>query len=47
MQSGLPARFWGNAVQLAAMIWNNTPTTTNSDHAPPNKLFRLMEQNPF
>eukprot|EP00961_Rhodomonas_salina_P144487 1945580-Rhodomonas_salina.1 len=53
VQSGLSARFWGYAIQLAAMIRNNVPTCANPEHKQPNELFgqgsdvTVMEQYPF
>eukprot|EP00961_Rhodomonas_salina_P036349 488627-Rhodomonas_salina.1 len=53
VQSGLSARFWGYAIQLAAMIRNNAPTCANPEHKLLNELFgqgsdvTVMEQYPF
>ena len=40
MMSGLSGRFWGYAVQMAALIRNNAPTCANPNHSPPNLLYK-------
>ena len=40
MMSGLSGRFWGYAIQMAAEIRNNAPTSANPNHSPPNLLYK-------